>query len=70
MLVVQCANGHVAWIFVETTTTQKKAVCLNDQFVVLYDGSPSQEWAGLLQSIVQHSVALRGAFANTHWVGL
>lgn len=70
MLVVQCVNGHAAWIFVDTTTSQKKAICLNDQFTILYESSPSQEWATLLQSIVQHSVALKGAFQNSHWIGV
>lgn len=68
MFVVQCANGYVGWIFQYTTSDKKRAVCLNDGFFLEYDESPTLAWATMVTAMIQHSVALRGAFSNTHWL--
>jgi hypothetical protein len=67
MLVVQCATGYVGWIFRFTGVQSKAAICTFDNFSIAYDASPTDAWIQLVQSIVAHSVSLKGAFQDTHW---
>jgi hypothetical protein len=64
MLVVRCANGFLVWIFRRPTPTTRAARCLADGFTVQYDATPNATWQTLAETIVTHSMMLRGAFQN------
>jgi hypothetical protein len=68
MLIFQCAQGYIGWVFEWVAPGQKQAHCLHDDFKIAYNPGISIEWQGLVQQMAAHSVGLKGAFVTTHWL--
>lgn len=63
-LLLLCAQGPVMWRFTILQPGLARATCVNDGATVDLKQVMDNTWVGALQSIGQHSVALRGAISQ------
>ena len=67
MLIVQCANEVVVWIFVDKRNMARAAHCANDAVEVTYSLEPGATWIAMIRTVIAHSILIGGAIQQVVW---
>jgi len=61
MLILRCANGIVAWIFIPDLPRTVHAVCVNDDFRIPLSKTVERDWTNAFRTLFQHTTEVAGA---------
>lgn len=68
MIIINCANGVVAWLLHRPTAQTAEAICVADNTKVSLSPTADSTWVTAMQAIGTHSVALKGAIQHITYI--